>query len=171
MGYPAGIAAHGLWSVSRGLARGLRSRGEYKQMMDLADTPRRGDLDGRGNLSRKALIEFTQWFLEICVDQVKFMAGLFDLNALASRLRAVVAHSEALKPETALLLEEALVRGEMERGAAARITGLPTRSAQRVLNDAVAAGFLASHTPKGPVSLRFPEEHLEAFFPKLYPEI
>jgi len=64
MGYSAGIAAHGLWSISRGLARGLKSRGEYKTMMDRADAPREGDLDGRGNLSRAALIEFTRWFLE-----------------------------------------------------------------------------------------------------------
>ena len=47
----AGIGAHGLWSVSRGLARGLERPSEYKAMMDLADTPRQGDTDGRGNLS------------------------------------------------------------------------------------------------------------------------
>lgn len=58
MGLSAGIGAGGLWSVSRGLARGLQSRHEYKQMMDYADSPRQGDLDGRGNLSQKALVEF-----------------------------------------------------------------------------------------------------------------
>ncbi|HEY3496298.1 MAG TPA: Fic family protein, partial [Polyangiaceae bacterium] len=30
MALQAGIGAHGLWSISRGLARGLRDRGEYK---------------------------------------------------------------------------------------------------------------------------------------------
>lgn len=50
-----GIGAHGLWSVSRGLARGLEAPSEYKRMMDLADTPRQGDLDGRGNLPLHAL--------------------------------------------------------------------------------------------------------------------
>ena len=39
MAWSADVAAHGLWSISRGLARGLESRTEYKQMMDLADTP------------------------------------------------------------------------------------------------------------------------------------
>ena len=43
MAWQADVAAHGLWSISRGLARGLESRTEYKQMMDLADTPRQGD--------------------------------------------------------------------------------------------------------------------------------
>jgi Fic family protein len=79
MGLSAGIGAHGLWSVSRGLARGLESRGEYKRMMDYADTPRQGDLDGRGNLSQRALNDFVLWFLRVCQDQVTFMSGLFDL--------------------------------------------------------------------------------------------
>ena len=59
MALHAGIGAHGLWSVSRGLARGLDSRGDYKRMMDHADMPRQGDLDGRGNLSRRALADWT----------------------------------------------------------------------------------------------------------------
>ena len=63
MALKAGIGAHGLWSVSRGLARGLDSRREYKTWMDRADTPRQGDPDGRGNLSRSALVDFTLWFL------------------------------------------------------------------------------------------------------------
>ena len=170
MGYLAGIDAHGLWSISRGLARGLRSRTEYKAMMDRADSPREGDFDGRGNLSRKALVEFTQWFLEVALDQVKFMSSLFEIDALARRLKMYVERSETLKPESAALLDAALMRGEIERGAAPGITGLPERSARRVLNDTIAAGLLASTTPKGPVSLRFPDEALEILFPKLYPQ-
>lgn len=170
MALKAGIGAHGLWSVSRGLARGLESRTEYKRMMDYADTPRQGDLDGRGNLSQQALIEFTLWFLKVCLDQVTFMSGLFDLDNLARRLRIYVDQSDGLKPEASKLLEEALIRGQFERGEAPRITGLPERSARRVLNDVTAEGLLASTTPKGPVSLRFPAETLEVLFPKLYPE-
>ncbi len=55
MAWHAGIAAHGLWSISRGLARGVEHPGEYKRMMDAADEPPHGDLDGRGNLSLLAL--------------------------------------------------------------------------------------------------------------------
>ena len=49
MAFSSGIGAHGLWSISRGLSRGLENRAEYKRMMDHADMPRQGDLDGRGN--------------------------------------------------------------------------------------------------------------------------
>jgi len=60
IGLKASIGASGLWSVSRGLAKGLQSRQEYKRMMDYADTPRQGDLDGRGNLSQKALVDVSR---------------------------------------------------------------------------------------------------------------
>jgi len=170
MAHAAGIGAHGLWSISRGLARGLESRGEYKRMMDLADTPRQGDLDGRGNLSERALREFVLWFLQVALDQVQFMSGLFDLDTLARRLRNFVERHDKLKPETARLLEEALIRGEFDRGEVSRITGLPERTARRILTDVLSTGVLASDTPKGAVSLRFPVDTLDVLFPRLFPE-
>lgn len=170
MAHAAGIGAHGLWSISRGLARGLESRAEYNRMMDHADTPRPGDLDGRGNLSQRALSEFVLWFLKVALDQVQFMSGLFELDTLLRRLRTYVERSETLKSEAARLLEEALIRGQFERGEIARITGLPERTARRVLNDVVAAGLLASDTPKGAMSLRFPIDALEILFPRLFSE-
>jgi Fic family protein len=172
MAHRAEIGAHGLWSISRGLARGLaggvEGRGEYKRMMDHADMPRQGDLDGRGNLSHRALSEFVLWFLRVCLDQVNFMSGLLDLSTLAKRLSAYVTRRE-LRPEATRLLEEALIRGQFERGEISRITGLPDRSARRVLNEVTKAGLLASQTPKGPVSLRFPVDALEILFPRLFP--
>jgi Fic family protein len=174
MAHRAGIGAHGLWSISRGLSRGLSrgpdGRNEYKIMMDTADTPRQGDLDGRGNLSLRALNEFVLWFLRVSLDQVKFMTELFDLDTLAKRLLTYVDRNDKLTPEALRLLEEALMRGEFERGEIERITGLPERTARRVLSDVIDAGMLASQTPKGAVSLRFPAESLEILFPKLFPE-
>jgi len=169
MGLCAGVGAHGLWSVSRGLARGLESRTEYKTMMDAADMPRQGDLDGRGNLSEKALVEFIEWYLKVCLDQVKFMSGLFDFEKMHSRLEAYVQRSEALKPEANNLLQEAFIRGEFERGEAARITGLPERTARRILNQLIKEEMLTSSTPKGPVYLKFAVSNQESLFPLLFP--
>ncbi len=169
MALEAGIGAHGLWSVSRGLARGLKSRGEYKRMMDHADMPRQGYLDGRGNLSRKALAEFTGWFLRACLDQVTFMTGLFGLDTLVDRLRLYV-ERRTWRPEAWPLLERILQQGEAPRGDAARITGLRERSARNLLSTLVADGILGSDTPKGPVSLRFPLHAIELLFPSLFPE-
>ena len=169
MALEAGIGAHGLWSVSRGLARGLESRRDYKRMMDHADSPRQGDLDGRGNLSLQALNEFTVWFLRVAVDQATFMAEQFDLATLGDRLKRYAAQ-RAWKPEAFRLLEEVLLRGELARGDAGRVTGLKERSARLLLVDLVRDGILGSETPKGPVSLRFPMKAVEVLFPQLFPE-
>lgn len=168
MGLAAGIGAHGLWSVSRGLARGLASRGEYKRMMDYADMPRQGDLDGRGNLSQRALSDFIVWFLKVCLDQVTFMASLFALEQLGMRLRRY-AEQQGWRPEAHRLLDDILLRGELPRGDAERATGLKERTARELLRSLIEDGLLASDTPKGPVSLRFPLKSAEELFPHLFP--
>ena len=38
-----------------------------------------------------------------------------------------------------------------------------------MFNDVIGLGLLASETPKGPVSLRFPADALDMLFPKLFP--
>jgi Fic family protein len=169
MALQAGIDAHGLWSVSRGLARGLESRGDYKRMMDHADMPRQGDLDGRGNLSQRALGEFTAWFLRVCLDQITFMTDLFDLDRLVNRLKLYVSRRQ-LKPEAFALLEQVLQRGELPRGDAAAVTGLKERSARDLLGTLVTDGIIGSDTPKGAVSLRFKLDAIEILFPSLFPE-
>ncbi len=169
MAQQAGIGAHGLWSISRGLARGLTRSGDYKRMMDHADMQRQGDLDGRGNLSRRALNDFIAWFLSVCLDQVTFMTSLFALDTLLDRLNRYVARRN-FKPEAFLLLENALQRGELNRGDAGRITGLKERSARDLLGALISDGILASVTPKAPVSLRFPLDTIDILFPGLFPE-
>lgn len=154
MGLKAGIGACGLWSISRGLARGLNSRQEYKQMMDYADSPRQSDLDGRGNLSQKALIEFVRWFLLVSIDQVKFMGELFEFDQLAKRLKTYI-ERQSLRPEAFFILHRILLQGEMPRGEAERVTGLKERRARMVLADLLKDGIISSQPPEGPVTLRF----------------
>jgi Fic family protein len=96
------------------------------------------------------------------------MSGLFEIETLSKRLKKYVEQSEALHPKSSRLIEEALIRGEFERGEISRITGMSERTARRVLNDVLKEGLLASTTPKGPVSLRFPTGALETLFPRLY---
>lgn len=169
MALAAGVGAHGLWSISRGLARGLESRTEYKTQLDHADSPRQGDLDGRGNLSLRALEEFSIWFLRVCLDQIQFMGGLFGLDTLTERLQAYT-RARAWRPEAARLLVEIMHRGEIARGEAMAITGLGERNSRDVLAILVADGILGSDSPKGAVSLRFPAAALDLLFPRLFAE-
>ena len=167
MGLKAGIGASGLWSISRGLARGLETPNEYKRMMSLADMKRQGDYDGRGNLSLRSLVDFTDWFLKLSIDQVEFMTSLFELPTLKKRLDKYVKLKE-LKPESMYILEAVLSNGELPRGDAVRVTGLKERSARMVLSKLTEDGILSSDTPKGPVSLRFNLDSSRLLFPKLF---
>jgi Fic family protein len=151
------------------LARGLEDAGEYKRMMDLADTPRRGDLDGRGNLSLEALVEFVIWFCRVALDQLRFMTELFDLDRLGARLDAYVRGELHGGADASALIAEVLRVGEVARGEAGRITGRKERSAREVLSKLTDAALLVSDTPKGPVRLNFSTTSADALFPRLFP--
>ena len=157
-----------LCSVSRGLARNVA---EYKSRLAAADEPRRGDLDGRGNLTQAGLVEFCRFFLTTCVDQVAFMEGLLEPAELLRRIE-IWAEEETrarrLPRGSWPLLREAVMAGEFARGRAAGLTGYETRQARTVLNTLIEAGYLVSGTSRAPVRLGFPIEVVERWFPKLY---
>lgn len=158
-----------LWSVARGLAR---QKDRYKELLQAADMPRQGDLDGRGSLSEKALVTFCEFFLEICIDQVEYMSDLLDFKNLSERIRIHVEEEIAMKnlPKGSYaLLREALLTGAFERGHAEQLTGYKERAARDVLNALVKKGLLVSDTPRGPVRLGFPIDVVERWFPLLYP--
>ncbi|MHB8709609.1 MAG: Fic family protein [Desulfuromonadales bacterium] len=166
----ARIDGHGLWTMSRGFAR---NRDAYLAALAGADEHRRGDLDGRGNLSNQGLLDFCTFFLQTALDQIDFMAGLLDLDGLQRRMTGYVERQASfgeLPPESIYLLREALLRGEIPRGEAARITGRPERTARRILRDLLDQHLLTADTEKGPVRLAFPAKVAGYYFPRLYPE-
>jgi len=112
-----------------------------------SDTPRQGDLDGRGNLALAALSDFSIWFLKVCLDQIRFMSQLFDNDGLTGRLRAYPGAS-GIRPEAATLLIEIFRRGEIARGDTPVITGLGERTARKLLGDLVADGIISSASEK-----------------------
>lgn len=164
----AGIGST-LWSISRGLGRNSQ---EYKARLMAADQLRKGDLDGRGNLSHEALVDFCRFFLQVCIDQVDFMAGLFDIEKLLYRMERHITEQIDLKELPAgsfALLQHAFYRGSFKRGKAAEITGFQERYARAAVSALHKKGYLVSDTPKGPVRLGFPLEAVERWFPSLYP--
>jgi Fic family protein len=167
MGMKAGIGGKGLWSISRGLARGLKERGEYKRMMDHADSPRRGDLDGRGNLSRAALKDYCEWFLAGMLDQIRFTRAVFKLETLDERYRKLLADLGHDK-RTADLVGAVLKFGQIDRGDASIVLKTSERTARNVVSKLVAGGFLKSSTPKGPLRIAVPLDHRDRLFPSLF---
>ncbi len=158
-----------LWSVSRGLAR--RST-DYKQLLMAADEARRGDLDGRGALSQSALVAFCRFFLECCLDQVRFMRELLEPAELQRRVERYARDEEdagRLPRRSLPVLREALIAGELDRGRVPDLLDVSERSARRVIAELVAQRLLVSDSHKAPLRLGFPIDVVERWFPRLYP--
>jgi Fic family protein len=160
----------GVWSVSRGLARNVEA---YKGHLAACDLPRRNDLDGRGNLSEEALASFTRFFLETCLDQVRFMEGLVQPDHLRTRI-LLWAEEEArldkLPAKAGAVIEALLYRGELPRGDVASILGLTSRHARRIVSALLDRGVLSSKGPRDPLTLSFPAALASRWMPGLFPE-
>ena len=155
-----GMEGYGLWTISRGFAR---FRASYVQNLADADSPRQGDIDGRGYLTQRGLDKFCRFFLETCLDQITFMGRLLDIEGIINRLQGYVELRKQkmipgalpIRSEAYFLLREAFLVGEFARGEAARITGLGERTARKVLRLLTDEGLLVSDSPKTPVRLAF----------------
>lgn len=102
------------------------------------------------------------------LDQLTFMTELLELERLSARLASYVERELGLPDTASALVRDVLLRGEVARGEASRITGLRDRAARDVLSQLTAVGLLASATPKGPVSLRVSAAAAETLFPRLF---
>ena len=169
---------HGLWSPMRGLAR---TQEQYYARLNNADLPRRNDLDGRGQLSQEELVKFAQYFLEICLDQVRFMRDRLEFGALKDRLKTLLADLEAkpwqmgsekslIKPEALEPLHYVAITGSLDRSRFIGMTGLGDRTGRRVLASLLDYGVLAAESTRAPVSFAVPQASLKFLFPSLWPE-
>jgi Fic family protein len=160
-----GLDAEGLWTVSRGLSR---TRAEYFALLNSADMPRQGDLDGRGNLSARALSGFCGYFLRTMLDQIRFMSTSLDLASLENTIRFYVT-SKRFSDGAERLLTALLYRGEIPRGEAGAYLGRKEVRSRQIVKNLIQAGILTSVSPKTPLRLAFPAEIAEIVFPRLFP--
>jgi hypothetical protein len=163
----------------RGLAR---TQDQYFARLHNADLPRRNDLDGRGSLSQEELVKFAHYFLETCLDQVRFMSERLDLASLKDRLKALLIDLEG-KPwqigsEKSIVKLDALealhyvaMAGPIERSRFVAMTGLGDRTGRRAMASLLDFGVLTADTPRAPLTFAVPLKSLRFLFPNLWPEV
>ncbi|VVP86508.1 Fic family protein [Pseudomonas sp. B21128] len=139
-----------LWSLSRGLAREQET---YYARLANADKPRRGDLDGRGQLTQAGLFEFVGFMLETCLDQMKYTERALNISNMRERLHTIFVWEERIKkagvkPEVARALHVLLTQGTLSRADFKIFTGLSDRVATDQLKSLVQLGLVESATPK-----------------------
>lgn len=173
-----------LWSVARGLSRNVE---DYKKFLALADSPRWNDLDGRGNLTTKGLIEqgssrrrkaqeqvlleFCVFFLNVCLDQIKFMSSLIEPEKILTRMEIYTEEQIRLGnllPNSFLLLKQLWLEGEIPKSRVPQIVGYKERQARTLQNKLVESNLIVADSVRSPLRLNFPIAVAERYFPSLF---
>ena len=168
----------GLWSPMRGLAR---TQEKYYAKLNNADAARRNELDGGGPLSQEELVAFATYFLDLCLDQVRFMRERLNLVTLKDRLNLMLlnlqeqpwnvgSEKSVVKIDALEALHYVAMTGPVERARFVKMTGLGVRTGRRVLASLLDFGVLTEISPRSPVSFGVPLRSLRFLFPNLWPE-
>ncbi len=164
---------NGLWSPLRGFAR---TQEAYYERLAAADAPRAGDLDGRGNLSEKGLIDWLAYVLGVCMDQVAFMEKMLALEGMRDRMAACLAYEEnvvklGVRTESLRALHYLFAtQAELERAEFKAMLGLGDRLATAQVAALLKRGLLSTDSPHGKLRFGVPQHALRFYFPNLWPE-
>ncbi|MBN2992683.1 Fic family protein [Pseudomonas cedrina subsp. fulgida] len=173
----SGLGGYGLWSMSRGFGRDVEA---YYAALKAADHPRKGDLDGRGQLSDSGLLNFTRYFIETALDQVKYFSSLLEPHRLTQRIdiyfemrkRGALTNSKgdvlpALRIEARDIYKSLLYHGDKQRSEIQEMLGLSERSVRTILAQ-MAEERLITSDPRKPISLSLSPNSIELLFPHLW---
>jgi hypothetical protein len=91
------------------------------------------------------LIEFCEFFLSTCVDQVAFMSSILEPRELLRRIEFYCedeTRAGRLPQGSYPVLREALLAGEVPRGRAPELTSYRERMARNVVSKLIELGLL-----------------------------
>jgi hypothetical protein len=78
-------------------------------------------------------------------------------------------NAERLPKRSFVVLREALLSGEIERGRVPALIDSSERTARRLVSALLQKRLLVSESHKAPLRLGFPIDVVERWFPRLYP--
>lgn len=174
----AGLGGYGLWSMSRGFGRDTEA---YYDALSSADMVRQGSSsDGRGMLSDKGLLKFTEYFIETALDQVKYFSALLEPQKLNNRIDiyfemrskgALISSSGStlptLKIECRDIYKKLLYSGPQQRSEIEKMLNVSERTLRTILTQMTSAGLISS-PPRLPISLALSPSSIELLFPHLW---
>ena len=172
-----GLGGYGLWSISRGFGRNVEA---YYAALNAADHVRKGDLDGRGELSDSGLLTFTRYFVETALDQVKYFSSLLEPKMLNQRIDIyfqqrhlgafISGNGEVLPPlriEARDVYKDLLYHGDQQRADIQAKLGFSERTTRTLLSKMAGEGLIKLDGRK-PVSLNLSRHSIEFLFPSLW---
>lgn len=173
----AGLGGYGLWSMSRGFGRNTDA---YYEALASADMKRQGSTDGRGILSDRGLLKFTEYFVETALDQVKYFSALLEPKKLNERIEIyfemrsrgalISAKGKTLPPlkiESREIYRKLLYSGPQQRSEIQKMLNVSERTLRTIISQMESAGLVKAE-PKQPISLRLSPSSIELLFPYLW---
>ncbi len=160
-----------LWSLSRGFSR---DRQWYMINLRSADSP---NADHTG-FDQAHFADTCLYFLETCLDQIRFMDQLLSLKRIDARIDGYMRDRDRdrgarspLDPRAGKLLKALFMQGEIKRGEARGVMGMEEKSdrqARRVVSQLVSEGLAQSDSHRAPLRIAFPTHVLRFYFPDLF---
>ena len=173
----AGFGGYGLWSMSRGFGRDIDA---YYVALAKADSPRKGDFDGRGILSDEGLLEFTKYFIQVALDQVRYFTGLLEPQRLNDRIDiyfemrsrgAFVSSSGKPLPPLAEgardIYRKLLYNGPQQRNDLQNMLKVSERTCRTIISQMKEDKLVVAPLKK-PVALALSPNSIELLFPHLW---
>jgi Fic family protein len=166
-----GINRSNLWSLSRGFSRNPRW---YMTNLQSADSPSPGN-----NIFDQAFFaDYCLYFLEVCLDQVRFMDKVLGLHRIDARIEGYIRDRdktrgaiEPLDQRAGRLLKALFLQGRISRGEAKSIMGMDSQSdrhARRIVSQMIKEGLARSESHRAPLTIGFPTRVLRYYFPDVF---
>ncbi|PRA73028.1 cell filamentation protein Fic [Pseudomonas sp. MYb187] len=173
----AGLGGYGLWTLSRGFGQKVE---EYYAALNAADHVRKGDLDGRGELSDGGLLKFTEYFIATALEQVSYFTSLLEPRMLNQcidyyfemRKRGTLPTTTnmelpLLRIEARDVYRDLLYHGPMQRSEIHAKLGMSERTTRNLLSQMADEGLI-SLDGRTLVSLKLSRHSIEFLFPALF---
>jgi len=166
-----GINRSNLWSLSRGFSR---DKQWYMLNLHSADSPNE-DCTG---FDQEHFADYCLFFLETCLDQIRFMDGVLSLKQIDARIDGYMKDRDKkrgaqnpLDPRAGKLLKALFMQGEVPRSAARSIMGMEEKSdrqARRIVSQLIGEGLITSDSHRAPLRIAFPSHIIRYYFPDLF---
>ncbi len=166
-----GINRSSLWSLSRGFSR---DKQWYMTNLQSADSPSE---DGK-SFDQEFFADYCLYFLEVCLDQIKFMDKILRLNRIDARIEGYIKDRDKARGATnpldsraGKLLKTLFLKGILPRGEARKIMGMESQSerhARRIVSQLTKEGLVQSESHRAPLKIGFPTHVLRYYFPDLF---
>ena len=155
------------WSLSRGFSRDKQWHMTNLHSADAPDKSRRG-------FDQAFFADYCKYFLEVCLDQIRFLDQILALPRIDGYLRNRDKSRGAISPldsRAGRLFKTLFLQGSVPRGMAQSIMGMDSqtdRHARRIVSQLVKEGLVVSESHRAPLMIGFPTQVLRYYFPDLF---